>query len=186
LPGRLRDRCRALCGAGGFPVGQCHEVAVGCACGAEVVGSFFEFLAQVEHLLFQLAGAGPERFGLVGAPDAAGLEDLFAEYFGQPGGQVGVLSPEPLVLLAEVGQVREQGLLADSRGGGAAGRGDSTCVDLGAQVVVTVEERPVDAGFSELGSYVLNCHVRAYLCPPASLMAVMTRQRLAWSSPVME
>ena len=42
------------------------------------------------------------------------------------------------------------------------------------------------AGFSELGSYVLNCHVRAYLCPPASLMAVMTRQRLAWSSPVME
>ncbi|HUZ26493.1 MAG TPA: hypothetical protein VMV07_22285 [Streptosporangiaceae bacterium] len=150
MPGQLRDRCRALCGAGGFPVGQRHEVAVGCACGAEVVGAFFEFLSEVEHLLFQLVGAGPERFGFVGAPDAAGPEDFFAEYFGQPGGQVGVLPPEPLVLLAEVGQVREQGLLAGGGGCGAVSGGGGMCVDPGAQVVVTVEERPVDALLTEL------------------------------------
>jgi hypothetical protein len=36
-----------------------HEVPVGGPGGVEVVGSLFEFLAQIEHLLFQLADAGP-------------------------------------------------------------------------------------------------------------------------------
>ena len=130
----------------GHPVGQGHEVAVGGPGGAEVVGSLFEFLAQVEHLLFQLADAGPEGLGFVGASDAAGLEDLFAEYFGQPGGEVDVLPPEPLVLFAEVGQVCEQRLLAGGGGCGAVLGDGGACVDLGAQIVVTVEERPVDAG----------------------------------------
>src|SRR5262245_51365580 len=44
---------RALGGPGGFPVGECHEVAVSGAGGVEVVGSFLEFLAQVEQFLFQ-------------------------------------------------------------------------------------------------------------------------------------
>jgi hypothetical protein len=101
-------------------------------------------------LLFQLAGAGAECLGVVGASDAAGAEDLFAEYFRQPGGEVGVLFPQPLALLPEVGQVGEQGLLAGGCGGGAAGGGCGPRVDLGSQVVVPVEERPVDGGFSEL------------------------------------
>jgi hypothetical protein len=37
--------CRAG-GPGGFPVGEGHEVAVGCAGGVEFVGSFLELLAQ--------------------------------------------------------------------------------------------------------------------------------------------
>jgi len=41
------------------------------------------------------------------------------------------------------------------------------------------------AGFSELGRCARNCLVCAYLWPPASLMALVTRSRLAWSSPVM-
>ena len=58
------------------------------------------------------ADAGPQGLGFVGASEAAGLEDLFAEDFGQPGGEVGVLLAEPLVLVSEVGQVGEQGLPA--------------------------------------------------------------------------
>jgi len=109
-------------------------------------GPVANFLLAIVFYWALFVGGVQEAKPVVGAPDAAGPEDLFAEYFGQPGGQVGVLSPEPLVLLAEIGQVREQGLLAGGRGGRAAGRGGGTCVDLGAQVVVTVEERPVDAG----------------------------------------
>jgi hypothetical protein len=59
-------------------------------------------------LLFQLAGTGTERFGVVSAPDSASAEDLLAEYFRHPGGEVGVLLPQSLVLLPEVGKVREQ------------------------------------------------------------------------------
>jgi hypothetical protein len=40
----------------GFPVDAGDEVAVGCAGGVKVVSSFFEFLAQVEYLLFELVG----------------------------------------------------------------------------------------------------------------------------------
>jgi hypothetical protein len=90
------DRCCALQRAGGFPVGERHEVAVGCAGGVEVVGSFLEFLAQVEYLLFELAGAGAECLGVVGAPDSAGAEDFLAEDFRETGGEVGVLLAEPL------------------------------------------------------------------------------------------
>jgi hypothetical protein len=60
------------------PVGERHEVAVGCACGVDVVGSLLEFLAQVEHLQFQLAGAGTQCLGVVSAPDAASAQDLLA------------------------------------------------------------------------------------------------------------
>lgn len=90
-------------GSGGLPVGQGDEVAVGGAGGVEVAGSFFEFLAQIEQLLFHLAEPSAECLGFVGAADAAGPEYLFAEHFGQPGGEVGVLPSKPLVLLAEVG-----------------------------------------------------------------------------------
>jgi hypothetical protein len=107
-------------------VGQGHEVAVGGSGGTEFVGSLLEFSAQIEDLLFQLAGAGPECLGFVGAADADGLEDLFAEYFGQPGREVEVLPSEPLVLLAEVGQVSEQGLLAGGGGCGAVLGGGGT------------------------------------------------------------
>jgi hypothetical protein len=61
------------------------EVAVGCASGVKVVSSFFEFLAQVEYLLFKLADTDAKRPGIVAAPDSAGAEDFFAEDFGEPG-----------------------------------------------------------------------------------------------------
>ena len=67
--------------ASGHPIGERHEVAVGCAGGVKVVGSFFEFLAQVEDLLFELADAGAECLGVVGAPDSADAEDFLAEDF---------------------------------------------------------------------------------------------------------
>jgi hypothetical protein len=118
------------------PVGGCHKVAVGCACGIDVVGSLFEFLAQVEYLLFQLADAGTQCLGIVGAPDSAGAEDLLAEYLRQPGGEVGVLLPQPPVLLPEVGKVREQGLLAGGCGCRAADGGGGPRMDLGSQVVM--------------------------------------------------
>ena len=102
------DRCCALRRPDGFPVGERHEVAVGCAGGVEVVGSFLEFLTQVEYLVFKLADAGAECLGIVGAPDSAGAEDFLAEDFRQPGCEVSVLLAEPLVLLAEVGKIGEQ------------------------------------------------------------------------------
>jgi hypothetical protein len=39
------------------PVGQGHQVAIGGTGRVEFVGPFFEFLAQVEELLFELSGA---------------------------------------------------------------------------------------------------------------------------------
>ncbi len=63
------------------PVGERHEVLVGCAGGVKVVGSFLELLAQVEDLLFELADAGAECLGVVGAPDSAGAEDFLTEDF---------------------------------------------------------------------------------------------------------
>ena len=96
-------------------------------------------------MLFQLADTGAECLGVVGASDSAGAEDLFAEYFRQPGCEAGVLPAEPLVLLAEVGQIGQQGLLAGGRGCRAADWIGGPCVDLGPEIVVPVEERPVNA-----------------------------------------
>jgi hypothetical protein len=107
----------------GFAVGEGHEVAVGCAGSVEVVGSFPEFLAQVEDLLFKLANAGAESLGVVGAPDSAGTEDFFAEGFREPGRELGVLLAEPLVLLTEVRKVREQRPLALTSMAGVTGSG---------------------------------------------------------------
>jgi hypothetical protein len=114
---------------------------------AKVVVSFLEFLAQVEYLLFKLADAGAQCLGIVAAPDSAGAEDFLAEDFREPGGDVGVLLAEPLVLLAEVGEIGEQGLPGGGRGSGTACGSGRPCVDLGPEVVVPVEKRPVDARF---------------------------------------
>ena len=124
-------------------------------------------------------------------PDRVPCRPLVAECAGELAAEPGVLVGKLLVAVEGGGepgaQRRVGGPLARGDGGGA----DPVCLgsqsaDLAADVGLGVKPRPGDPGFSELGSYVLNCHVRAYLCPPASLMAVMTRQRLAWSSPVME
>ena len=87
--------------------------------------------------------------GVVGAADAAGVEDLLAEHLREPDGEAGVLAAEPLVVLFEVGQVREQGLPAGRGGGGACAGGGGAGVDPGAQVVVAVKEGPVDALLTE-------------------------------------
>jgi len=108
----LHDRCGALSEVGRFPVGEGHEVAVGCARGVEFVGSLFELLAQVEDELFEFGDPGPQLAAFVGALDAAGVEDFRAEDFRQAGGETEVLPAQPLVLRLEVGQVGEQGLPA--------------------------------------------------------------------------
>jgi hypothetical protein len=104
------------------PVGQGHEVSVGSPGGVEFVGSFFEFLAQVEELLFELADAGVQGFGPVGGSEAAGTEDFVPEELRQAGGEAGVLPLKPLGLFLEVGQVGEQRLPA-RLGRGRAGSG---------------------------------------------------------------
>lgn len=83
----------------------CDEVAIGGLCGGEFVGAFFEFLAEVEDLLFEMTDLGSKLFGFVGESDAAGAEDFLAEGFGEPTGEGRVLAPEAFVLVAEVGKV---------------------------------------------------------------------------------
>lgn len=51
-------------------VGQGNEVAIGGPGSIELVSSLFEFLEQIEHLLFQLADVGPECPEFVGAARA--------------------------------------------------------------------------------------------------------------------
>ena len=92
------------------PVDERHQVPVGGSGGIELVGLLLEFLAQVEDLLFEFAEAASQLLDVIGAADAAGVEDLFAESFGEAGGEVGVVAAEPQVLLFEVGQVGEQRL----------------------------------------------------------------------------
>jgi len=118
-----------------------------CAGGVEFVGSFFELLAQVEDGPFEFGDAGFQLAGFVGVPDAAGVEDFRAEEFGQAGGEAVVLLSQPLVLLLEVGHVGEQRWSAHGDGCRAgAGGGSGPGADLGAQVVMTVGERPVHSG----------------------------------------
>jgi NAD(P)-dependent dehydrogenase (short-subunit alcohol dehydrogenase family) len=91
-------RCCALRRANGHPVGERHEVAVGCADGGEVVGSFLELLAQVEDLLFELADAGAECLGVVGIYHASkwaleGLSEALAQEVRSAGIKVTLIEP---------------------------------------------------------------------------------------------
>jgi len=101
---------------------------------------------------------------------------------------VGELAAEPGVLIGELlvavegggepgAQRRIGGPLACGDGAGGAG---AACLlpqpaDLAADVGLGIEPGPGDSGFSELGRCARNCLVRAYLWPPASLMALVTR-----------
>ena len=99
----------------------------------------------VEELLFEFGDAFPEGADFVGSGEAGVVEDLFAEDFGQPLGELGVLVAESFVVCAEVGEVGQQRPAADAGAGrvrfGFGGEGE----DLGAQVVVAIQERAIDA-----------------------------------------
>ena len=112
------------------------QVAVGGAGCGEFVVAVLEVLASVEELLFEFGDAFPESAGFVGAGEAGVVEDLFAEDFGQPLGELGVLVAEAFVVFTEVGEVGQQRPSADAgagrvavrvrrrgRGSGSAGRG---------------------------------------------------------------
>lgn len=123
----------------------CNEVAVGGSGGGEFVVAVLKFLAEVEDLLLELTELGSKLFGFVAAPDAAVSEDFVAEGFGEPAVEFGVLASEAFVLVAEVGEVGVQRSLADRRGGRAGVGCFRAGDDPGAQVMVAVEEGPVDA-----------------------------------------
>ena len=122
------------------------QVAVGGAgCGESVV-AVLEVLATVEELLFEFGDVFPEGAGFVGAGEAGVVEDLFAEDFGQPLGEFGVLVAQAFVVFTEVGEVGQQRPSADVGAGrvrfGFGGQGE----DLGAQVVVAIQKRAIDPG----------------------------------------
>jgi hypothetical protein len=93
------------------------QVAVGGAGGGEFVVAVLEVLAAVEELLFEFGDAFAEGAGFVGAGEPGVVEDLFAEDFGQPLGELGVLVAEAFVVFTEVGEVGQQRSSADARAG---------------------------------------------------------------------
>ena len=84
------------------------QFAVGGAGCGEFVVAVLEVLAAVEELLFEFGDAFAEGAGFVGAGEAGVVEDLFAEDFGQPLGELGVLVAEAFVVCAQVGEVGQQ------------------------------------------------------------------------------
>ena len=137
--------CARLLVIRGAAVELCHQVAVGGAGGGKFVVAVLEVLAAVEELLFEFGDSFLEGAGFVGAGEAGVVEDLFAEDFGQPLGELGVLMAEAFVVCAQVGEVGQQRTTADAGAGrvrfGFGGEGE----DLGAQVVVAIQERAIDA-----------------------------------------
>ena len=137
--------CARLLVIRGAAVEPCHQVAVGGAGGGKFVVAVLEVLAAVEELLFEFGDSFLEGAGFVGAGEAGVVEDLFAEDFGQPLGELGVLMAEAFVVCAQVGEVGQQRTTADAGAGrvrfGFGGEGE----DLGAQVVVAIQERAIDA-----------------------------------------
>ena len=100
--------CARLLVVRGAAVEPCHQVAVGGAGGGEFVVAVLEVLASVEELLFEFGDAFAEGADFVGSGEAGVVEDLFAEDFGQPLGELGVLVAESFVVCAEVGEVGQQ------------------------------------------------------------------------------
>jgi hypothetical protein len=92
----------------GAAVEPCHQVAVGGAGGGKFVVAVLEVLAAVEELLFEFGDSFLEGAGFVGAGEAGVVEDLFAEDFGQPLAELGVVVSESFVVCAQVGEVGQQ------------------------------------------------------------------------------
>ena len=92
----------------GAAVEPCHQVAVGGAGGGEFVVAVLEVLALVEELLFEFGDALTESADFVGSGEAGVVEDLFAEDFGQPLAELGVVVAESFVVCAQVGEVGQQ------------------------------------------------------------------------------
>ena len=118
-----------------------------------------------------------EVAGVGGGGEPGLVPGLLAERSGQAVFELPDAAGEPECAFVGGGQVGLQRSVGDARPAGLAvcGRGGLEGVDLGEQVAVPVEEAAVDSGFSELGRCARNCLVRAYLWPPASLMALVTR-----------
>jgi len=153
-----------------------HELAVGSAGGGELAVAFFELDAQIGDLLFQAGDRVIESIDAGGCAEPGFPPGLLAERLGQALFELLGAGSEPEGAFVGGKQVRLQSGPADGRAGAAAGgRAGLRGVDLAEQVAVPVEESAVDGGFSELGRCARNCLVRAYLWPPASLMALVTR-----------
>ena len=122
------ERCVVLaCSA----VERGDQVAVGGAGCGEFVVAVLEVLAAVEELLFEFGDAFAEGAGFVGAGEAGVVEDLFAEDFGQPLGEFGVLVAEAFVVFTEVGEVGQQRPSADAGAGRVPGSGSAARARIG-------------------------------------------------------
>ena len=154
-----------------------HELAVGSAGGGELAVAFFELDAQIGDLLFQAGDRVIESIDAGGCAEPGFPPGLLAERLGQALFELLGAGSEPEGAFVGGGQVCLQRGPGDGRPGAFAGGGRAGFdgVDLAEQVAVPVEESAVDGGFSELGRCARNCLVRAYLWPPASLMALVTR-----------
>jgi len=154
-----------------------HELAVGSAGGGELAVAFFELDAQIGDLLFQAGDRVIESIDAGGCAEPGFPPGLLAERLGQAVFELLDAGMQPDGALAGGEQAGVQRRPGDGRAGAAAGSGRASLggVDLAEQVAVPVEESAVDGGFSELGRCARNCLVRAYLWPPASLMALVTR-----------
>ena len=153
-----------------------REFAVGGAGGSEFAVAFVQLELQVGDVLVQIGDLVVERVDVGGGAEPGFAPGLVAERFGQAGFELLDAGGEPESALVGGEQVSLQGGRGDGRAGAAVrGRAGLGGVDLAEQVAVPVEERAVDGCFSELGRCARNCLVRAYLWPPASLMALVTR-----------
>jgi len=100
--------CARLLVVRGPSVEPCHQVAVGGAGRREFVVAVQEILASVEELLFEFGNPLTESADFVGSGEAGVVEDLFAEDFGQPLAELGVVVSESFVVCAQVGEVGQQ------------------------------------------------------------------------------
>jgi hypothetical protein len=121
------------------------QFAVGGAGGGEFVVAVLEVLAAVEQLLFEFGDAIPQGAGFVGVGETGGAEDLFPQQLGQSLRQFGVLVAQAFVVRAQVGEVGQQRPSADAGAGRVRFGFGAQREDLGAQVVVAIQKRAVDA-----------------------------------------
>src|SRR5450759_3345111 len=149
----VRDRCGARTTRRELPVSRRgvelgHELAVGGACGREVLIAFGELQAQIDALLLEVADLLVEGVEVDRDAEPGLAPGLLAECFGQAGLQLPDPAGQPDGSFAGGEQVGVQRGAVDARPLAGPGRrwGCLQGVDLAEQVAVAVEETAIDPG----------------------------------------